>query len=192
MLSISISDAGHKTRIKFAIQPNIMKNLYLTTALAAAFMVSSCGGTTETPNVNATTSNGNRAANTNRVDPLAARTATPEATANNAPTLGPIYKAYCAAWEKKDEKALRSIYSSDTIRDFERKMKEDNIRFLAEYLADDNASTSLCEVRNERITGDTATAEVRTRGYPNGITVVFARENGEWKLTNRPPEGALR
>jgi len=171
-----------------------MKKLLLPTMFAAAALLSACGGATETTNTNSTAANANanRLANANRVDPIAAQTATPEATTNNAPTLNPIYKAYCAAWEKKDEKALRSIYSSDTIKDFERQMKEDNVRSLSEFLADDNASTSLCEARNEKITGDTASAEVRTKGYPNGITVVFVKENGEWKLTNRRPEGALK
>ena len=171
-----------------------MKKLFLPTALAAAALLSACGGSTETSNANSGPSNAaaNRASSTNRVDPIAAQTATPEATTNNAPALNPVYKAYCAAWEKKDEKALRAIYSSDTIRDFEQQMKEDNVRSLSEFLAEDNASTSLCEVRNEKITGDTATAEVRTKGYPNGITVVFVKENGEWKLTNRRPEGALK
>ncbi len=173
-----------------------MKNLYIASLLAAAALISACGGSTETTNVNNGTANvnANRPANaaTNKENPLAAQTATPEATTNNAPTLGPVYKAYCAAWEKKDEKALRTIYSSDTLKAFEQQMKEDNIRSLTEFLAEDNASTSLCEARNEKITGDTATAEVRTKGYPNGITVVFVKENGEWKLTNRRPEGALK
>jgi len=93
---------------------------------------------------------------------------------------------------KKDEAALRKIYSSDTIADFEKKMKADGVRTLTDYLSDDKASNELCEARNEKISGDTATAEVRTLGYPNGITVVFVKENGDWKLTNRRPEGALK
>ena len=170
-----------------------MKVIITFSILLLSVLSAACGGSAESTNANTITANANRPANaSNKENPLAAQTPTPEATTNNAPTLGPVYKAYCAAWEKKDEKALRSIYSSDTIQDFERQMKEDNIRSLAEFLSDDNASTSLCEARNEKITGDTATAEVRTKGYPNGITAVFVKENGEWKLTNRRPEGALR
>lgn len=172
-----------------------MKNLYIPTVLAVTFLLSACGGTTETSNTNINAANANvnkTSTATNKENPLAAQTPTPAATTNDAPTLGPVYKAYCEAWEKKDEKALRNLYSADTIRDFERQMKEDNIRSLTEFLAEDNASTSLCEARNEKIAGDTATAEVRTKGYPNGITVVFVKENGEWKLTNRRPEGALK
>ena len=172
-----------------------MKNLYIATLLATATLISACGGTTETTNTSTANANANanRPANANvNKDPLGTEKAVQEATTNNAPTLSPVYKAYCAAWEKKDDKALRSVYSSDTLQDFEQQMKEDNIRSLSEFLSEDNASTSLCEARNEKITGDTATAEVRTKGYPNGITVVFVKENGEWKLTNRRPEGALK
>ncbi|HXF43237.1 MAG TPA: hypothetical protein VNK26_05815 [Pyrinomonadaceae bacterium] len=125
-------------------------------------------------------------------DPLATKKQTPEPTTNNAPTLGPVYKAYCAAWEKRDEAALRRIYSSDTLKDFEQQMKRQGYKNLMELLAEDNASTQFCEVRNEKINGNEATAEVRTKGYPNGITIVFVKENGEWKMTNRQPEGALK
>jgi len=168
-----------------------MKTYLLITAILSAFLLSACGDSTTntdtSPNKNTAPVN----ANTNR-DTLAPTTPTPVATSNNAPTLTPVYKAYCAAWVKKDDAALRKIYSSDTIADFEKKMKADGIRSLSDYLSDDKASNELCEVRNEKITGDTATAEVKTLGYPNGITAVFVKENGEWKLTNRLPEGALK
>lgn len=169
-----------------------MRTYLLITAILAAFLLAACGDSTTTTNSNNSATN--RPANINAADnnSLTPTTPTPEATTNNAPTLTPVYKAYCAAWVKKDEAALRKVYSSDTIADFERQMKEDNIRSLADFLSDDKASNELCEARNEKITGDTATAEVRTLGYPNGITVVFVKENGEWKLTNRRPEGALK
>jgi len=156
--------------------------------------LSACGDSTTNTNTAANQSNRGNAGNSTVAQntALAPTTPTPEATTNNAPTLTPIYKAYCAAWVKKDEAALRKIYSSDTIADFEKKMKADGVRTLTDYLSDDKASNELCEARNEKISGDTATAEVRTLGYPNGITVVFVKENGDWKLTNRRPEGALK
>lgn len=169
-----------------------MKTYLLITAILAAVFLSACGGETNTASNNAAA---NRPANNNvntNVPVLTPTTPTPEATTNNAPTLTPVYKAYCAAWVKKDEAALRKIYSSDTIADFEKTMKEDGIKSLVDFLSDDKASNELCEARNEKITGDTATAEVKTLGYPNGILVVFVKENGEWKLTNRRPEGALK
>jgi hypothetical protein len=168
-----------------------MKTYLLIALILSSLFIAACGDSATT-----TTSNNaaaNRPANGNTsVNGLTPQTPTPEATSNNAPTLTPVYKAYCAAWVKKDEAALRKVYSSDTIADFEKTMKEDGIRSLADFLSDDKASNELCEARNEKISGDTATAEVRTLGYPNGIVVVFVKENGEWKLTNRRPEGALK
>lgn len=171
-----------------------MRIFLLIATVFTALLITACGDTTTTTNVNVNANRANNTApvNTNSGGPLAATTPTPEATTNNAPTLTPVYKAYCAAWVKKDEAALRKVYSSDTIADFEKTMKEDGIRSLVDFLSDDKASNELCEARNEKITGDTATAEVKTLGYPNGITVVFIKENGEWKLTNRRPEGALK
>ena len=172
-----------------------MKNLYLLTVLIVTTLFAACGGSPEsnTNSTNKTNANSPTApVNTGKENPLAAQTPTPEQTTNNAPTLSPVYTAYCAAWVKKDEAALRKVYSSDTIKDFEKQMKEDGVKTLVEFLSDDQASNELCEARNEKISGDTATAEVRTKGYPSGITVVFVKENGEWKLTNRRPEGALK
>jgi hypothetical protein len=167
--------------------------------LFTVFIYAACGGSSEPAANNSAVSNkpanaNSSIPNTNSDDtgPLATQKSTPEPTVNNAPTLTPVYKAYCAALEKQDEAALRKVYSADTIRDFEKKMKAMGINSLVKYLEDDKASTAFCEVRNEKITGETATAEVRTTGYPNGLVAVFVKENGEWKLTNRRPEGALK
>lgn len=168
-----------------------MKVYLLIATVFTALLFSACGDSTTNVNVNRANNAAPVNTNVNR-DVLAPTTPTPAATTNNAPTLTPVYKAYCAAWVKKDEAALRKIYSSDTIADFEKTMKEDGIKSLVDFLSDDKASNELCEARNEKITGDTATAEVKTLGYPNGITAVFVKENGEWKLTNRLPEGALK
>ncbi len=170
-----------------------MKVYLLIATIFTALLFSACGDSTTTTNVNVNSNRANNAAPKNTNDnSLTPQTPTPESTTNNAPTLTPVYKAYCAAWVKKDEAALRKIYSSDTIADFEKTMKEDGIKSLVDFLSDDKASNELCEARNEKITGDTATAEVKTLGYPNGIMIVFVKENGEWKLTNRRPEGALK
>ena len=160
----------------------------LLSVVAIAF--GACGG--ETANNTAIAVNTSNVANTNaantKADPLGATTPTPAQTTNNAPTLTPVYKAYCAAMVKKDEAALRKIYSRDTIKYFEGEMKADGIKSLTEFLSDDQVTNDLCEARNEQINGDSAVAEIRSKGYPNGIKVVFVKEDGEWKLTNRSPE----
>lgn len=146
-----------------------------------------CGGSAPGNNINSSNSNSGAVANAGN-NPLATKTATPEQTSNDAPTLTPIYKAYCAAMEKKDEAALRKIFSSDTIKFFEEEMRADKIKSLVEFLSDDRASTSYCEVRNEQINGDKGVAEVRTTSYPKGIKIVFVKEGNVWKLTNRSPD----
>ena len=165
-----------------------VKILTFTTILIFSIFFAACGGGTETPanNANAAVSNTN-IAKANTSDPLAAKTPTPEQTTNNAPTLTPVYKAYCAAMVNKDEAALRKVYSSDTLKFFQADMKETGDKTIVDYLSTEQVSNELCEVRNEQINGDTAIAEIRSEGYPNGIKVVFVKEGGEWKLTNRSP-----
>lgn len=169
-----------------------LKKVILFFTISSMAMLAACGGSTETP------SNGNTANTTNTVNvnattpnsnnPLAATTPTPATKTNDAPTLSPVFKAYCAAMEKKDEAAIRKIYSSDTLKIFEEGMKEDGVQSLIEYLSTDKATTKLCEISNEEITGNTATASVKTEGLPNGAKVVFVKEGAEWKLTNRIPD----
>lgn len=148
---------------------------------ALASMIAACGGTAP-----ANSGNANAAAN-NSNDPLATTKPAKEPTTNNAPTLTPVFKAYCDAWAKNDEAALRKVYSSDTIKLFETQMKEEKTKSLIKFLEADKISGTPCEVTNEDIKGDSAVANIISNVYPNGIKVVFVKENGEWKLTNRSP-----
>ena len=145
---------------------------------SALFLVSlfsfGCGGTT----------NSNTALNTNTT---LANAAPKDENANSAPTLTPVFKAYCDAWVKKDEAALRNVYSAATIKDFEEGMKEEKIKSLLKYLEDDSVSGNICEVRNEVISGDKAVAEIRADRFPNGIKIEFVKEGGAWKLTTKSP-----
>ena len=154
--------------------------IFLTLAiLILALSFIGCGGGAAPAN----TANTNTAS-TNSNDVLATKAQAPEQTTNAAPTLTPVYKAYCEALKKKDEAALRKIYSSDTIKYFEGEMKADKVPSLVKYLESDGEG-KICEIRNEQINGDTAIAEIRGDTYPNGIKVVFVKQNGEWKLTNK-------
>jgi hypothetical protein len=145
-----------------------------------------CGDAGTNTNTASNAGNSN-AARPNSNNPVAATTPAPEQTSNNAPTLTPVFKAYCLAMEKKDEGGIRRIYSKDTIEHFEKEMKAEGSRTLAEYLSVDQVTTALCDIRNEVITGDTAIAEVKTAGMPNGEKVLFVKEGDDWKLTNRSP-----
>ena len=154
-------------------------------SLAATF---GCGepGTTNTANTNTANTN---VAKTNDNSPVAVNKAAPPQTTNNAPTLTPVFLAYCAAMEKKDEAGIRKVYSKDTLESFTQQMKAEKSKSLADFLSTDQVTTALCEIRNEVITGDTAVATVRTAGMPQGnVKVVFVKEGNEWKLTNKSPD----
>ena len=151
------------------------------TVITVTILLIGCGG--NSPN---TATNGNAANTGNSTNPLETKTPTPEQTVNAAPTLSPMFKAYCAAMDKKDEAAIRKLYSADTLKNFDEQMKDEGVKNLAKFLENDKLGAK-CEIRNEQITGDTAVAEIRGDSYPNGIKAVFVKENGEWKLTNKSP-----
>lgn len=141
-----------------------------------------CGGGAPAANTNANT------ATANSNNPLETTKPKVEEPSNDAPTLSPVYKAYCDAWVKNDEAALKKIYSADTLKDFEAQMKEAKEKRLIKFLEDDKVSGTPCEAKNEEIKGDTATARIISNIYPKGLKVVFVKENGEWKLTNKVPD----
>lgn len=112
---------------------------------------------------------------------LATTAKTPEPTTNAAPTLGPVFKAYCEAIARNDEAAVRKAYTAAAVKSLETEMKAEKETSLVRYL--ETEQISQCEVRNEKIEGDAGIAEIKTKGAPNGARIKFAKENGEWKLT---------
>lgn len=157
------------------------KAIFFGGFLAIAALTAACGG----PAANNGSSNNSNAANGN-ANTLAVQTPTPAPVTNNAPTLTPVIKAYCEALNKKDEAALRKVFSSDTIKSVEEQMKAQKIKTMLEFFSDENVSTT-CELTNEQINGDNATAAFRSDTYKTAIPVVFVKENGEWKFTNKSP-----
>lgn len=163
--------------------------LIFCTILIFSIILTGCPGEQPKPNTNSNT-NQTTVSDPNKQGNTAMNTTvkTPESTTNEAPTLKPVFKSYCDAMTKKDEAALRKVYSAATLKSFEEQMKADNIKTLVEFFESEQVSNDLCEVRNEKIEGDTGTAEVKTKGMPNGVRIKFVRENGEWKITNETPD----
>ena len=151
-----------------------------TVAIAAA-----CGGSSTPVNEPGVNTTANTPA-TNSINPLAVATPTPAKVQNDAPTLGPVFKSFCSAVEKKDDATLRKVYSSESLRDAQKIMDEDGISSLGEYFSQDGTSSELCDVKNEVINGDIGTAQVTTKSM-KAVGVVFVKEDGQWKVTNRVP-----
>jgi hypothetical protein len=165
------------------------QTLIFCTILTCSILLTGCPAS-EQPKANTNApANQTTGGNSNAANSTLSTSKTPtEATTNDAPTVAPVFKAYCDAMTKKDEAALRKIYSQGTLRAHEADMKAENEKSLVKYLEADRVSNKLCEIRNEKIEGDAAIAEVRTEGAPNGFKVKFVKENGEWKLTNEFPD----
>ncbi len=159
-----------------------MRSRYLSILAVTALslvMLGCASGAANTGN----TGNTNAASN----NPLETTKPPVEKVTNDAPTLTPLFKAYCAAKLKNDEAQMRKLYSAGTIRSFEEQMKDADIKTLTEFLSDEKVAGK-CEIKNERISGDTAVATIVTDTYPNGnIEMYFEKENGEWKMTNKSP-----
>ena len=143
-----------------------------------------CGSETVV-NTNTANSNTSNVAKANSNSPVAVTTPTPDSVTNNAPTLTPVYKAYCAAVVKKDDEAIKKFFDAETLKSFDQSMKDDGIKRISEYV--DKVTNEVCEVSNERIKGDKAVAKVKTVSYPNGFEVLFLKENGEWKMSSLDP-----
>ncbi|MBP9664532.1 MAG: nuclear transport factor 2 family protein [Pyrinomonadaceae bacterium] len=159
-----------------------MRSLLMLIAVAIVSLgMLGCGGTT--PNTNASNT---KAGNAN--NPLETTKKQPEEVKNNAPTMTPVVKAYCDAWTKNDEGALRKVYSAASLKEFEADMKAEKAKRLIDFLKSDKITGKTCEASNEQITGDRAVVTFKADTYPTGIKLVFVKENGEWKLTNEMPD----
>ncbi len=165
--------------------------IFFTTVFLFAIVLSGCSSS-ETANNSANTNSANKIVNVmtgNASNPLATSKMPDVHTTNNAPTLTPVVQAYYEALKKKDDAALRKVFSQATLKSLQTDMKDEKKTSLVEYITEtEPVPDKPFEARNEQIQGDSAVAEMRGGSYPNGIQIKFVRENGEWKMTNESPE----
>lgn len=171
--------------------------IIFATILLISIFAFGCGGS-ETPSNSTNTNapitnqpvNTNETVETNTKDQLQTESTPEVATTNEAPTLSPVYKAYCEAMNKKNDAGLRKVFSQDTLKSLEKDMKDDNKTSLIEFISEMEPikDVSKCSVRNEKIEGNVGIAEIRNENVPNGFEIKFVKENGEWKITTESPE----
>ena len=114
---------------------------------ATTIILTGCPGNQTTPNSNAAnTTTANTAGNANTTGNTGLETVKtpPPATTNNAPTLTPAFKAYCDAMTRKDEAALRKVFSQATLKSLEADMKAENAKSLVAYLETEQISNGVC------------------------------------------------
>ena len=170
---------------------NMGSQTFLAFILVAAIVAAGCGGGSTTPTggsntnlVNANT-NGNASVVNTGLEPVKK----PEvATTNDAPTLAPVVHTYYEALKKKDDALLKSVMSQEFIKKIEADMKEEKQTKIAAYMAEfDTIPEKPVEVRNEKIEGTDAVAEIKGGAYINWTPFAFTNEGGKWKFTGGSP-----
>lgn len=100
--------------------------------------------------------------------------------AGSSPTA--VAKAFYEASKSKDVKGIKNNLSKGSLAMMESFAKMDN-KSLDEFLTDPKSSTPRgpFEVRNEVITGDTATLEAKDE-KGSWDKIPFVKEDGQWKI----------
>ncbi len=172
---------------------NFQKYLILTASFIL-LVLTGCGGNTASNQTAVNSASNGRAANANAApsaNSLTTVTKTPEAaTTDDAPTLAPVVQGYYDALKKKDDVQLKKVLSQELIKTTQADMKNEKVTgTMAAYLAlSDTIPEKPVEVRNEKIKGDKAVAEVKGGAYLNWSPIAFVKEEGQWKLSNENPE----
>lgn len=85
--------------------------------------------------------------------------------------------------KKKDAAAIKSYLSKGTLDLLEQSAKRQN-KTVDELLREENGAPfqELPEIRNEQITGETATVEVKNEVTGEFEKIPFVKENGVWKV----------
>jgi hypothetical protein len=166
--------------------------IFLVLTIALGVIASACGGTDMTANgsnaANTAGANGNTAPPAGNSSALETTKKPEAATTNNAPTLTPVVRTYYEALKKKDDALLKTVMSGEFIKSIEADMKEEKKSGLAAFMAEtDTIPDKPVEVRNERIEGNNAVAELKGGAYLAWTPFAFINEGGKWKFTGGSP-----
>ncbi len=149
----------------------IQRNVWMTLALAFSMIFSvACSKNANTANSTNSTTTASNTTNAGK---------TTDGTMASSPTAA--VKAYYQAAANKDFSTARKYLSSGTMS-----MMEEGAKKLGKSMEDafkeDTATTSatMPEFSNEKITGDTATVDLKGQGQ--SVTMPLVKEGGEWKL----------
>jgi len=148
------------------------------------------GGGNTTPNPNSNNKPNANVANTAAASPdspVATNRQADAPTSNDAPTIGPVVQAYYAALKKKDDAALQNILTAAYLKKVMADARAEKQASIAAYLAEIDLPDKPVEVRNEKIDGDKAIAEIKGGAYLNWTPFIFVNEGGKWKFTGASP-----
>ena len=142
-----------------------------------ALLATACGNAANTNSANTNTgANKNSTTNTS---------STPSTTSSTAPAQSPIaaYKAWQEANRSKNYEAVKKSFSKASLDMLTEEAKKNN-QTLDEYVKQQVDKAKSDEVvSNEKITGDTATVELKDKDGTSSITLPMVVEDGAWKIS---------
>lgn len=160
--------------------------IFFTTIFVFALFLSGCGAENQTNSKNANTANKPANAVSDGTNNPLSTVKTPEAaTSNNAPTLAPVVAGYYDALKKKDEAGAKKYLSQSAIKYWQDEMKSEKMTSLLAILEDNESPVEeKREIRNEKIEGEIAVAELKGGSLGVWTKTKFVKENGEWKFAS--------
>lgn len=160
--------------------------IFFITIFSTAIVFSGCTAEKPANSANANSSNKTADITTSSANNPMATNRTPEAaTSNNAPTIAPVVQNFYAALQKKDEAGARKFLSQTAIAYWQAEMKSQKMTTLLAILEDNEAPVEeKREVRNEKIEGEAAIAELKGGNLGVWAKTKFVRESGEWKFAS--------
>ncbi len=157
--------------------------LFITISIFSTAFVGCTKTETSTNSNSAKTPNANVAV-ANADNPLAT-TKTPEAaTGNTAPTLAPMVQSFYEALNKKDEAGVKKYLTPTTLKYWETEGKSEKKTWLAALYESETPTDEKREIRNEKIQGDSALAEMKGGSLGVWTPIKFVRQNGVWKFAS--------
>ena len=94
------------------------------------------------------------------------------------------FKNFFEASKKKDPAAMKKTLSKGSLEMFDKIAKEQN-KMTDDMLKDvdkDGKKEAMPETRNEKITGETATLEIKNEKTGKWDSLPFVKEDSEWKI----------
>jgi hypothetical protein len=150
----------------------------LTLLVGMALLATACSKAANSNSTNGSSTNSNSTVNST------SSSSSSSTSSSSNPASSPIaaYKAFQEANKKKDYEGVKRRFSKASLEMITDEAKKKN-QTLDEYVKQQvDTGKQDEEVANEKITGDTATIDLKDKTSNSSITLPMVMEDGEWKI----------
>lgn len=151
----------------------------LTLLVGVALIATACSKAANSNSTNASSTN-----SSSTVNSTSSSSSSSSTSSSGSPASSPIaaYKAFQEANKQKDYEGVKRRFSKASLEMITDEAKKKN-QTLDEYVKQQvDSGKQDEEVANEKITGDTATIDLKDKTSNSSITLPMVMEDGEWKI----------